>query len=195
MEADEMIQAIDNNQVGYSANATYNRTLTGASLSIGGRIDENGAFVGDQVSFSYFKIEESATYNRFGSITAAADAAYDLLRSYVLDVFNKQGLGSTINLGEQEIDLHQLSQQDAQALIADDGYFGVEQTSDRIVDFAIGLAGGDPSRLDAIREGVEKGFQEALEAFGGWLPDISYQTYDAVQQKLDAWANGNQAVS
>ncbi|MBE0584755.1 MAG: hypothetical protein IH612_13490 [Desulfofustis sp.] len=190
-----MIQAIDNNQVGYSANATYNRTITGASLSIGGRIDENGSFVGDQVNFSYFKIEESATYNRFGTITAAADAAYDLLRSHVLDVFNKQGLGSTINLGNQEIDLEQLSQQDAQALIAEDGYFGVEQTSDRIVDFAIGLAGGDPSRLDAIREGIEKGFQEALEAFGGWLPDISYQTYDAVQQKLDTWANGNQAVS
>ncbi len=113
----------------------------------------------------------------------------------MLDVFEKQGLGTTINIGEQDIDLQQLSQQDALALIAEDGYFGVEQTSDRIVDFAIGMAGGDQSRLDAILAGVEKGFQEALEAFGGWLPDISYQTYDAVQQKLDAWANGNQAVS
>ena len=190
-----MIQGIDNSQVGYSASATYNKTITGASLSIGGRGDENGAVAGDQVSFSYFKIEQSATYNRFGTITAAADAAYDLLRSHVLDVFEKQGLGTTIELGDREIDLQQLSQQDAQALIAEDGYFGVEQTSDRIVDFAIGIAGDDPSRLDAILEGVEAGFQEALDAFGGWLPDISYQTYDAVQQKLDTWANGNQTVS
>jgi len=190
-----MIQGIDNSQVGYSASATYNKTITGASLSIGGHMDENGTVAGDQVSFSYFKIEQSATYNRFGTITAAADAAYDLLRSHVLDVFEKQGLGTTIELGDREIDLQQLSQQDAQALIAEDGYFGVEQTSDRIVDFAIGIAGGDSTRLDAILEGVEKGFQEALEAFGGWLPDISYQTYDAVQQKLDAWANGNEAVS
>ncbi|MCB2214729.1 MAG: hypothetical protein KQH59_01550 [Desulfobulbaceae bacterium] len=190
-----MIQGIDNSQIGYSASATYNKTITGASLSIGGHIDKDGAFTGDQVSFSYFKIEQSATYNRFGTITAAADAAYDLLRSHVLDVFEKQGLGTTINIGDRDIDLQQLSQQDAQALIAEDGYFGVEQTSDRIVDFAIGIAGGDPTRLDAILAGVEKGFQEALEAFGGWLPDISYQTYDAVQQKLDTWANGNQAVS
>ena len=84
---------------------------------------------------------------------------------------------------------------DAQAMIAEDGYFGVEQTSDRIVDFAIGIAGGDPSRLDAILAGVEQGFNEALEAFGGWLPDISYQTYDAVLAKLDAWANGEQQAS
>ena len=190
-----MIQGIENSQVGYSASATYNKTITGASLSIGGRSDENGAFTGDQVSFNYFKIEQSATYNRFGTITGAADAAYDLLRSHVVDVFDKQGLGTTIDIGDRDIDLQQLGQSDAQALIGEGGYFGVEQTSDRIVDFAIGIAGGDQSRLDAILAGVEQGFQEALQAFGGWLPDISYQTYDAVQQKLDAWANGTQTVS
>jgi hypothetical protein len=35
---------------------------------------------------------------------------------------------------------------------------------------------------------VDKGFNEALEAFGGTLPEISYKTYDAVMEKLDAWA-------
>jgi hypothetical protein len=35
---------------------------------------------------------------------------------------------------------------------------------------------------------VENGFQEALDAFGGRLPDISYDTYDAVMKKLDDWA-------
>jgi hypothetical protein len=57
----------------------------------------------------------------------------------------------------------------------------------------MGIAGGDHSRLDAIKEGVEKGFNEALEAFGGWLPDISYDTYDAVMNKLDTWAESNSA--
>ncbi len=73
-------------------------------------------------------------------------------------------------------------------MVADDGYFGVEKTSQRIFDLAVGIAGGDPSRIEAVKSGVEKGFQEALKAFGDWLPEISYQTYDAVMEKLDEWA-------
>ena len=72
---------------------------------------------------------------------------------------------------------------EAQKLVSDDGYFGVQKTSDRIFQFAIGIAGGDPSRIDAIKEGINKGFAEAKKAFGDWLPDISYQTYDAVMSK------------
>lgn len=113
---------------------------------------------------------------------------FDLLRGLVLNILKEQGVDFKIATGAKEIDISQLSQEEAQALIADDGYFGVEQTSDRIVDFAIATAGGDPSRLAAIKEGVDKGFNEALEAFGGTLPDISYDTYDAVMKKLDQWA-------
>lgn len=54
------------------------------------------------------------------------------------------------------------------------------------------MGGGDAGRIDAIRQVVENGFQVALEAFGGWLPDISYGTYDTVMQKLDDWAGGTQ---
>ena len=190
-----MINSVDTSYTaGYSANATYSKTITGAQLSVGKYSgDQNGGFAGEQVNFSYFKIEESATYSSTGSIQSAADAAYDLLRGYVLDVFEKQGLDFTFSIGDDEIDLRDLTQQDAQALIAEDGYFGVDQTSDRIVDFATGIAGNDPTRLDAILEGVERGFNEALEAFGGWLPDISHQTYDAVLAKLEAWANESEA--
>lgn len=116
---------------------------------------------------------------------------FDLLRGLVLNILKEQGIDFKIASGEtgaEEIDISQISQEEAQALVADDGYFGVDKTSERIVNFAIGLAGGDPSRLDAIKEGVDKGFNEALEAFGGQLPEISYQTYDAVMQKLDDWA-------
>lgn len=119
---------------------------------------------------------------------------FDLLRGLVLNMLKEQGIDFKIASGEtgaEEIDISQISQEEAQALVADDGYFGVDKTSERIVNFAIGLAGGDPSRLDAIKEGVNKGFNEALEAFGGQLPEISYQTYDAVMQKLDDWAQNS----
>ncbi len=122
------------------------------------------------------------------SIEEIAKNSYDLLRSRVADTLQQQGINTKIAIGDQTIDLYQITPEEAQELISDGGYFGVEQTSDRIVDFAIGIADGDISRLDAIKAGVEKGFNEAKSAFGDWLPDISYETYDSVMEKLDAWA-------
>jgi hypothetical protein len=148
-----------------------------------------GASVSDTVTISQ-RQESAATYS--SSLTMDPNIkgdGFDLLRGLVLNILKEQGVDFKIATGSQEIDISQLTQEDAQALIADDGYFGVKQTSDRIVDFAIGMAGGDPSRLAAIKEGVDKGFNEALKAFGGTLPDISYKTYDAVMEKLDAWAD------
>jgi len=134
--------------------------------------------------------EASMTYSSSLTIeTGNTQDKYGLLRELVVNMLKEQGIEFQAANGEQEIDISNLSQEEATELIGEDGYFGVGQTSDRIVDFAIGIAGGDPSRLAAIKEGIEKGFSEALEAFGGSLPDISYETYDAVMNKLDAWAD------
>ena len=117
-----------------------------------------------------------------------ADKGYEILRKLVATLLGEQGANSVIAAADSEIDIGQISREEAAELIAEDGYFGVGQTSDRIVKFAIAAAGGDAGRLDAIKEGVEKGFNEALEAFGGSLPDISHTTFTAVTEKLDAWA-------
>lgn len=133
--------------------------------------------------------EISVTYSSSLTIQSGdGQDQYSLLRGLVTNMLKEQGLDFKVANGDQEIDISSISQEEAAELVAEDGYFGIEQTSDRIVDFAIGIAGGDPSRLEAIKEGVDKGFAEALEAFGGWLPEISYDTYDAVMNKLDAWA-------
>jgi len=147
---------------------------------------ESFSFEKDRVTLS-FSSESILTYNRSLSIQGTLDDAYELLRSHVFDVFEKQGMDTKIATDNGEIDLEALSTEEAQDLVAEDGYFGVEKTADRIFKFATGIAGGDPARVDAIREGVEKGFKEALDAFGGWLPDISYDTYDTVMKKLDDW--------
>ena len=49
----------------------------------------------------------------------------------------------------------------AQADIAEDGYWGVEQTSDRIIDFATALTGGDPDKIEDMREAFKKGYEQA----------------------------------
>ena len=76
----------------------------------------------------------------------------------------------------------------AQADIAEDGYWGVEKTSDRIVDFAKALTGGDPAKIEEMKEAFKKGFKLAEEKWGGELPEISQKTYDAVLEKFDAWS-------
>jgi len=76
----------------------------------------------------------------------------------------------------------------AQADIADDGYWGVNQTSDRILDFAKALTGGDPDQIEKMRSAFEKGFKQATGAWGSKLPSISSRTYDAVMEKFDKWS-------
>lgn len=78
----------------------------------------------------------------------------------------------------------------AQADIAEDGYWGVNQTSDRILDFAKALSGNDKSKAQELADAFKKGFDQATKAWGGKLPDISQQTYDKVLEKFDNWMNG-----
>lgn len=56
------------------------------------------------------------------------------------------------------------------------------------MNFAKALVGGDPSRAEEMRDAVIKGFEEAQKAWGGELPDISQQTYDATMKLFDDWA-------
>lgn len=85
--------------------------------------------------------------------------------------------------------LTELSPEEAQVLIAEDGYFGVTQTAERIADFVLSGAGDNLERLRAGREGVLKGFQDAEEAWGGKLPEISYQTFNKTLEMIDAKIN------
>ena len=169
----------------YQARAVYSRQENGPK-----DVSERLIAANDKVSLTYSS-ESVLTYSSSMTLQGGKNDGFDLLRGLVMNILEEQGVDTKIAMEGGEIDLNSLSQEDAQALIADDGYFGVEQTSDRIVNLAIGIAGGDATRLDAIKEGVEKGFQEALDAFGGWLPDISHQTIDAVMEKLDEWAGKN----
>jgi hypothetical protein len=73
----------------------------------------------------------------------------------------------------------------AQEDISENGYWGVKQTSERILDFAKALAGDNPEKLEQMRSAFEKGYKQAEETWGGKLPDISQQTFDAVMKGFD----------
>lgn len=73
----------------------------------------------------------------------------------------------------------------AQADIAEDGYWGVNQTSSRIYDFAMALAGDDEEKMKEMQEAFDKGFKMAQKKWGGELPEISQKTYEAVNKKFE----------
>jgi hypothetical protein len=89
---------------------------------------------------------------------------------------------------EVDITVDSETQAAAQEAISEDGYFGVNKTSERIIDFAKALSGGDKSKLETLKNAFKEGFESAKEAFGGELPEISQQTYDKVMQGFDDWA-------
>ncbi|MDE5592217.1 MAG: hydrogenase-4 component G [Helicobacter sp.] len=81
--------------------------------------------------------------------------------------------------------LKDLSVDEAKALIAEDGFFGVAKTADRIADFVILGAKEDIEKLKAGREGVIKGYDQAKKSWGGKLPDISKETLEKALEKID----------
>lgn len=78
----------------------------------------------------------------------------------------------------------------AQKDIGEDGYWGVEQTSDRLVSMAKALSGGDPTKADEMINAIKKGYDQATKAWGDKLPDICQQTIDAATQKMTEWRDG-----
>ena len=74
--------------------------------------------------------------------------------------------------------------------IAEGGYWSVDETSKRIVEFAKGLTGGDPEKIDTMIDAFKEGYKQATKAWGKDLPDISKNTYDAVMKGFEEWRSG-----
>ena len=75
----------------------------------------------------------------------------------------------------------------AQKDIGEDGYWGIEQTSDRLVSMAQALSGGDATKADEMIAAIKKGFDQATEAWGNKLPDICQKTIDSAVDKMTQW--------
>ena len=134
------------------------------------------------------KPDEPLTYAN-PALEQGISAKFLMLREIVSRMFRDQGIATVVDAGGgTKVDIAAMTPDEAEALVADDGYWGVDKTSDRIVAFATGVAGNDPAKLEEIKEGVRRGFKLAGKDFGMALPEISRQTFDATMEKLDRWA-------
>ena len=119
-------------------------------------------------------------------LKADADARTAQFKSLVENMLLSQGktfnnandIWSILASGDFTVDPATKAQ--AQADIAEDGYWGVKQTSQRMLDFATALTGGDHSKIEEMRSAFEKVFKQAEEIWGGELTEISQKTYDDV---------------
>ena len=98
---------------------------------------------------------------------------------------NPDSIWSQIRQGNFVADEQTIAQ--AKEDVSEDGYWGVKQTSDRILDFAKALSGGDASKIETLTNAIKKGFKKAENLWGDKLPDISQRTYDAVMKGIEDW--------
>ena len=141
-------------------------------------------------------VTKKTDYALVNKLKADAEQRTSQLRSLVEKMMTKQGvaIGTADSmwsfLAKGNFTVDEATRAQAQADIADDGYWGVDQTSDRILDLAKALSGNDPEKADLLLDAFKKGFKEATKSWGQDLPDISQRTYDAVVEKFNKWKNG-----
>ena len=121
---------------------------------------------------------DSETIERLKSESEARMA--NLVQQMLGKQINQNNILEAINSGKFSAEDIEQAKKDT----ADDGYWGVEQTSDRFVKFATALTGGDPDKLDSMIEAFEKGYAEAEKQWGGKLPELTQRTREATLKKF-----------
>ena len=124
-------------------------------------------------------------------LKAEADERHAQLKGLVEKLLLKQGGTWDNSLGlasmYRKLEVDEETRAQAEADIAEDGYWGVEQTSDRILDFAKALAGTDPEMAEKMLDAIKEGFKQAGIEWGEDLPDISQKTREATYKKVNDW--------
>ena len=181
-----------------SSPAAAESTASSGAAAESGVIYEPGkkdAAVADSAKKTY-----TPNTDLINKLKADAEARTSQLRSLVEKMIAGQGnaigksddIWSFLRTGNFTVDAETKAQ--AQKDIAEDGYWGVEKTSSRILDFAKALSGGDPDKIEELKNAFKKGFEQATKTWGDKLPDISQRTYEATLKKFDDWAEESKIV-
>lgn len=104
------------------------------------------------------------------------------------DLANSTNLAATFRQAASLADPETIKK--AQEDISEDGYWGVNKTSDRLVSMAIALSGGDTEKADEMMAAIKKGYDKATKSWGEDLPDICKKTLEATEKKMDDWKSG-----
>lgn len=106
---------------------------------------------------------------------------------------SEDALWKMLASGDFEVDAATKAQ--AQEDISENGYWGISQTSQRLFDFAMALAGDDEGKMKQMQEAMEKGFKQATGTWGKDLPEISQKTFDAANKLFDDYYESKKTVT
>ena len=178
----------------YTAKTTVTEKTEAASTAAeSGVVYESSESTEKKATYSVNKMSAEERANLVSQLKADAEARQSQMISLVQKMMSEQtnayGQAKSIweFLASGEFTVDPATKAQAQADIAEDGYYGVTQTSERIFDFACALAGDDMDKMKEMQAAFEEGFKQAEEMWGGKLPDISYETQDAVNQKFEEY--------
>jgi len=194
-----MVNGVTSSQVSAAYSAYSSTSKVNKSADSSATASDTAASSADSVAATYEPSEEGTkaakTYTQntelVNQLKMDAETRTQNLQSLVQKLMSQQAttygnatdIWSFLREGNFTVDAETKAQ--AQADIAEDGYWGVNQTSDRIVSFATALTGGDPDKLDSMIEAFKKGYAQAEKTWGGKLPEISQKTYDVVLEKFE----------
>ena len=131
-----------------------------------------------------------------GKMQAELEQRTGQLKSIVETMFQKQGMTfANANIFTSDFwkqfssgaSIDEVAVKQAQEDIAEDGYWGINQTSSRILDFAKALSGGDPDKISELESAFEKGYKQATKSWGDQLPSLCSDTYSAVKKGFAQW--------
>ena len=194
--------------------STYNTGYTAQKKDTASKKADTAAAKADEKAAVYEKSDKAATdavstkapaYSKVANpdlvakLKADVQAQVDNLQSIVSKLITGQGdaYGKANDIWKflADGDLSTVSEAaKAQAAkdIEEGGYWSVDETANRILDFAKALVGEGASgdKINSMVDAFKKGFDEATKAWGKELPDISKQTYDKVMSGFDEWKAG-----
>lgn len=144
---------------------------------------------------------EEVTYQRPTKLTAEQvdtlkQQVQESMLALVEDMLGTQA--QIAKLPDGSVDFDALAQQlgigttpeTAAEAIGENGMWGVDAVSTRLIDMAMSLTNGDPEMVGEMREAIRKGFEAVgdLES----LPQVCQDTYHETMKRLDYWeTNGS----
>ena len=193
------------NPVGNVTDSVYNRYGKTSSAKTSTKAEETAKTEEKEAVYEKSQAESKATYsiNKMSASDRAAlvqqlkqdqENRQQSLISLVHDMMNGQAKSYSLATGDDSIwrflasgdfTVDAATKAQAQADIAEDGYWGIAQTSQRLFDFASALAGDDVEKMQKMQQAMEKGFKQATAAWGKSLPEISQKTLEAANKLFE----------
>ena len=186
-----------------TAKSTYSerskKTDTNSTVSQNTDNEQAAIYEKSDDSVTLPKQERKVDSETIARLKADAEERVASLRSLVEKMMTKQGqtvikadildFENGSNLAEvfRNLEVDDETREQAQKDIAEDGYWGVEQTSDRMLDFAKALAGNDPEAAQEMLGAIKQGFEEAEKMWGEELPELSKKTMEVTLEKVNKW--------